>query len=105
MKININGSDWDIIETVDDGKVQEDLMEDKNGLCCYRTQNIYIKKDMKIAEKKKVLFHELTHAVLSETGYNEDIRKGLGEHYEKFVDLMGSRIIDLFNAKEVLEKV
>ena len=89
--ITLNKIRWDVKYV----PANNDVLDGDRGMCCYRTSTIYILDNLKPSETLFTLFHELTHAALAETDYNEEIRKGLGDNYEKFVSLLGARIWEI----------
>lgn len=89
--IILNKIRWDIKIVPDNS----DVLDGHRGMCCYRTATLYIAESLKESEKIFTLFHELAHAVLAETDYNVEIKEGLGDNYEKFVSLLGARIIEV----------
>ncbi|MBO7735301.1 MAG: ImmA/IrrE family metallo-endopeptidase [Methanobrevibacter sp.] len=89
--IKLNKIKWDIKEVPEN----DNALDGNRGYCYYRTSTIYILETLKPTEKVFTLFHELTHAALHETDYNEEIRQGLGDNYEKFVSLLGARIWEI----------
>ena len=90
-KVNLNTIDWDIRFVPE----KSDVLDGNRGMCCYRTSTIYIMDSLKPSELMFGLFHELAHAALFETDYNEEIREHLGNNYEKFVSLLGLRILEI----------
>ena len=99
--ITLNKIRWDIKYVPENS----DVLDGNRGMCYYRTSTIYIQETLKPSEKLFTLFHELTHAALAETDYNEEIRKGLGDNYEKFVSLLGTRIWEICEQVDQCVKV
>lgn len=95
-KIILNKIEWDIKYVPEN----HDALDGNRGMCCYRTATIYVLDSLKPSEKIFTLFHEITHAALAETDYNEEIKEGLGNNYEKFVSLLGSRILEICEQAE-----
>lgn len=91
FSVIINKIEWDVKFV----PANNDVLDGNQGMCCYRTSTIYICETLKPSEMRFVLFHELAHAVLAETDYNIEIKEGLGNNYEKFVSLLGARIIEV----------
>lgn len=89
--IILNKIKWDIKIVPENN----DVLDGNRGMCCYRTATIYISESLKDSEKIFTLFHEIAHAVLAETDYNIEIKEGLGPNYEKFVSLLGARMIEV----------
>lgn len=89
--INLNTIEWDIKFVPE----KSDVLDGNRGMCCYRTSSIYLMDTLKPSELMFGLFHELAHAALSETDYNQEIREHLGDNYEKFVSLLGIRIMEI----------
>lgn len=77
------------------------------GMCCYDVDEIYIADHLKPDSRAQTLYHELSHAILSESDYNDLIRDGLGDNYERFVNNLGSILqnIDWDNVKDVEENI
>lgn len=99
--IILNGIKWDIKFV----PANNDVLDGNRGMCYYRTSTIYILDNLKPSETIFTLFHELTHAALAETDYNEEIKEGLGNNYEKFTSLLGSRIREICEQVESCVKV
>lgn len=97
--LNLNNIDWDIKYVAD----KNDALDGCQGMCYYKTSTIYISKTLKDSVKLYTLFHELSHAILAETDYNEEIREALGDNYEKFITLLGARICDICKQFSQLE--
>ena len=74
MKVNILGSDWDIVERSE--KDDKNLV-DADGYCDYTTRTIVIEREMNgnlgdmESYVRKVKRHEIVHAFLMESGLNE----------------------------------
>ena len=68
MEIKVCGLNYQVIEVENFPEV-----DDRNliGLCDYEKQEIYIRQSLPSQKKKQVLIHELTHAILNESGYEE----------------------------------
>lgn len=74
---------------------QDNELDGDRGKCFYRTNSIVVSENLHDDQTRVTLFHELAHAALHETGYNEEIREGLGPEYERFVTQLGMRISEL----------
>lgn len=70
-------------------------LEGNLGIVYYPTKEIYVSQDQTEIEQKESFSHELTHALLHESGYNDKIEEALGDYYEIFVDVFGDKLLDV----------
>lgn len=73
MKFEINNNKWEIKE-ISNAEMNTMVSSDNiktftHGLTNYRELTIYINKETK--DKKKTLYHELTHCLMYEYGHNQ----------------------------------
>lgn len=66
MKFKMNNRDWKIIEKTQEEMKKEVGNEDGNfyGLTFYRTQEIWLYKDLYKEQKRQTLMHELMHCYI-----------------------------------------
>lgn len=64
------------------------------GLCDAMKEEIYVSNEFPVESRKKIMFHEITHAMLTEIGSqtNED---------ENFVDALSKQIYSLVNRNDL----
>ena len=74
-------------------KVRYDYTEDEenNGLCDFQNNTIHIRPGLPNDKTLRVLFHEITHALINETPLCE--RKRFGE--EEVCDIVGFHFADM----------
>lgn len=65
-KVNVAGIEYDILEF-------EEIDDDPGtlGTCLYQKSLIKIKNNISINRKEQTFVHELLHAIINESGYNE----------------------------------
>lgn len=102
MKIRISNSNWDI-KVVDQS---DSMLQGSFGLTIYREQLILISNNLTQDETVNVLMHELTHAMLGESGFNPSIKDRLGDElYEIFVDALSKCIRNVFIDSEEFKEI
>lgn len=95
MKINICGvphkvKEVEVLHEADEGVVQGEII--------YSKAIIYIKKGLPKKLKKSVLYHEITHGILMQLGYNELA----GD--EQFVQAFSNSLYRMFKLKKSVRK-
>ena len=86
--LKIGKFDWAVTCTPRNNK---DLDGD-DGCCDFSSKIIYIADDLSQQRCFYTLLHELTHALLDESSFENDICGLLGKNYERFVDLFSSNL-------------
>lgn len=84
---------------------QDNELDGDRGKCFYRTNSIVVSENLHDDQTRVTLFHELAHAALHETGYNEEIRDGLGAEYERFVTQLGMRMFEVVEQFKYFDKI
>lgn len=93
MMIKINGIEWHINFV---SHSNEHLLHG-NGFCSYEENNIYIARDIKESKKRKVVIHELTHAVEYSHGLRDRVSDDKYEDLANFLMFYGDLIINITN--------
>ena len=93
MKIDINGIEWGINFV---SHSNEHLLN-ANGFCSYEENNIYIARDIKESKMRKVIIHELTHAVEYSHGLRDRVSEDRHEDLANFLMFYGDLIINITN--------
>lgn len=93
MKIDINGIEWGINFV---SHSNEHLLN-ANGFCSYEENNIYIARDIKKSKMRKVIIHELTHAVEYSHGLRDRVSEDRHEDLANFLMYYGDLIINITN--------
>lgn len=104
VKINVGRFDYNV-QIVND---EHSELEDNRGLINYETLNIYINNDSLDERKVHTFYHELSHAICENTGFNDIIMDKLGiDDYECFIDHMGKTLYSVIhnNDLENIEKI
>lgn len=83
---------------------KSNLLEGNLGIIYYHTKEIYVSQNQTEIEQEESFSHELVHALLQESGYNEKIEDALGDYYENFVDALGDKLLDVLYQIEKKEK-
>jgi len=96
FKINILGCVWDVKYVEHNNPV----LDGNRGFCVYRKDSIYIDKTLSKQQLEHTLYHELTHALLAESGFNIDCKDALGNYYEHFVDSLSKCIRSCMKLKK-----
>lgn len=91
MKIKIRNIDWEVKLSDTQGAV----LEGNLGMCVYMQNEMHIAKNSKPDTRVETLYHELVHALLSESHYNMILKDALGDKYELFVSNLGDVIQNL----------
>ena len=73
-----------------------DVLGGDYGVCCYKTNTIYVDNGLSDDNIKETLYHELTHALLSSTGFNDILIDNLSDYYEVFVDQLAKVLLESF---------
>ena len=68
-----------------------------NGFCSYEENNIYIARDLKESKMRKVIIHELTHAVEYSFGLRDRASDDKHEDLANFLMFYGDLIINITN--------
>jgi hypothetical protein len=68
MKVNILGKSY-LVKFIKEIPGHPDCA----GICCPETNTIYILSTLKAEKKKEVLYHEIIHAVIEESGVAQSI--------------------------------
>ena len=102
MKINIGNSEYNLISQKTEEISQKIEALDAGfiglGYCDDMNKEIAVSSEVPSVAKKETLFHELTHAFLSETG-DEELY-----YDERFVSALSKQIYGFF-ARNNLEKI
>lgn len=99
MKIDINGIEWGINFV---SHSNEHLLN-ANGFCSYEENNIYIARDIKESKMRKVIIHELTHAVEYSHGLRDRVSEDRHEDLANFLMYYADFIIR--TAGDIMSKV
>lgn len=87
----IGGEKWSVFECDKD----DSILDESWGITYFEPHCIYLQRDLNKRFKRKTLTHELMHACLHESGWDDAIRTKLEDCYESFVDGLSKRINDL----------
>lgn len=95
MNINICGiphkvKEVEVLHEADEGITQGEIV--------YSQATIYIKKGLPKKLKKSVLYHEITHGILMQLGYNELASD------EQFVQAFSNSLYRMFKLRESVSK-
>ena len=99
LKVNVGSTVYNVkLQTTNSiSKIVSEYREEPiecAGLCDYMKEEILVSKDFPGESRKKIMFHEITHAMLAEIGstMNED---------EYFVDALARQIYAFFKRNNV----
>lgn len=101
MKVNIGGTVYEVkvrpVDEVNSVLSSRSDLGECAGFCDFMNEQIYIAKEYPIESKKKILLHEIVHAMLVEIGseMNDD---------EYFVDALSRQLYTFIN-KNNLDKL
>lgn len=70
-------------------------LEGNLGVSYLNNKIIYVSNEQSLDGIKQTLAHELVHACLKESGWNDKISETLGDYYEIFVDNFADKLCDL----------
>lgn len=88
IKITINRIDWEVLFTSSDNA----LLIDNNGTTAYEECKIYMRRDMNQSKTRRILIHELTHAVEYSFGLkdraSEDRHEDLADFLMYYADFI-----------------
>ena len=76
---------------------RSNLLEGNLGIIYYPTKEIYVSQDQTEIEQEESFSHELVHALLHESGYNEKIEDALGPRHfarREIITASGMRLPD-----------
>lgn len=99
MKVNIGSTAYEL-KLMPSKKISEFYNGDNKesiecaGMCDVMAEKIYVANDFPVESRKKILYHELVHGMLTEMGSdkNDD---------ESFVDALARQLYSLFNKNNV----
>ena len=93
IKITINCIEWEVLFTSSDNA----LLIDNNGATAYEECKIYIRRDMNESKTRRILIHELTHAVEYSFGLKDRVSEDRHEDLANFLMFYGYLIINITN--------
>lgn len=111
MKVNVLGTEYEIITGVDEDSDSKLAKRGADGYCDNTTKKIVVAKfedsdftqeDLKVYEKD-VIRHELVHAFLFESGLDASAEWAVNEEIVDWIALQFPKMAKIFNDLNVME--
>ena len=80
------------------------VLEKCEGMCVYADNTLYVAEALSQQQEDATFCHELTHALLAESGFNHKCHRLFDNYYEEFVDALSKCLADVIDVEVVKHK-